>query len=78
MEKLKVGEVAVLEDEKEYIVFFETMYKDTEYLYLISKFKPVEIRYATQEMQDGELILKFVTEKEEKENLLKLFEEKNQ
>lgn len=74
MEKLEFGEVAVLEDGKEYIVF-QTLEKDGKnYVYLVSNFKPLEVKFAVQELINGELLLNIVENQEEKEGLLEEFQ----
>ena len=52
MEKLEFGEVAVIDNGKEYIVF-QTLEKDgKDYVYLVSNFKPLEVKFAVQEIVD--------------------------
>ena len=76
MEKLEFGEVAVIDNGKEYIVF-QTLEKDgKDYVYLVSNFKPLEVKFAVQEIVDGELLLRVVESQEEKEQLLEEFQTK--
>lgn len=74
MEKLEFGETAVLENGKEYVVFGTTEENDKEYVYLVTTSKPLEVRFATQQIIDGELMLKMVEDQEEKEHLLETFQ----
>lgn len=74
MEKLKFGETAVLENGKEYVVFGTVEENDKEYVYLVTTSKPLEVRFATQQIIDDELILKIVEDQEEKEHLLEIFQ----
>ena len=78
MEKLTFGEVAVLEDGKEYICFNETELNGESYVYLMTNSKPLEVRFAKQSINDsGELELEIVEEQDKKEQLLKMFQEIN-
>lgn len=74
MEKLEFGETAVLENGKEYVVFGTAEENDKEYVYLVTTSKPLEVRFATQQIIDGELMLKMVEDQEEKEHLLETFQ----
>lgn len=76
LEKLKFGETAVLEDGKEYICFSQLEENGNDYVYLVSSFKPVEVRFAKQKINNGNLELEIIANQEEKEHLLKLFKEK--
>lgn len=76
MEKLKFGEGAILEDGKEYICYGNIVDNGNDYVYLISNFKPVEIRYAKQAIVNGELQLEIIGNKELKLYLTNLFQEK--
>lgn len=75
MEKLKIGEVAVLEDGKEYIVFSQLVDNGTDYVYLVSNFKPLKVRFAKQILEENTLKLELISDQEEKERLLHLFQE---
>ena len=76
MEKLEFGEVAVIDNGKEYIVF-QTLEKDgKDYVYLVSNFKPLEVKFAVQEIVDGEFLLRVDESQEEKEQLLEEFQTK--
>lgn len=73
MEKLKFGEVAVLENNKEYVVFSQIEHNGIDYVYLMSNFKPLEVRFAKQIMDGNDLKLDIVSDQKEKEMLLELF-----
>lgn len=77
MEKLVKGEGCELDNGKNYIVYSQVEYNGNDYVYLISNFTPVEIRFAKQYIEAGELKLELVTDSEEKQTLLAIFNEKN-
>ena len=58
MEKLSFGEIAILENNKQYVM---------------SNFKPIEVVFAKQIQVDGELRLEPVTDQRVKEALLEEF-----
>lgn len=76
MEKLEFGETAVLENGKEYICFASLEENGIDYVYLVSNFKPLEVRFAKQTINNGELLLEIVQEQALKEHLLELFKDK--
>ena len=73
MEKLSFGEIAILENNKQYVVFFNTNFEGNDYVYLMSNFKPIEVVFAKQIQVDGELRLEPVTDQRVKEALLEEF-----
>ena len=73
MEKLVAGDLATVSDGKEYIVFAQTMYKGSDYVYLMSNFTPLEVMFAKQVIDGGNLDLQIVSNQEEKKELLKVF-----
>ena len=76
MEKLEFGETAVLEDGSEYVCFARLEENGIDYVYLVSNFKPLKVRFAKQNIIDGELQLEIVQEPELKQHLLELFKDK--
>lgn len=74
MEKLKFGEIAVLEDGKEYICFSQLNSQGIDYVYLMSNFKPLDVKFAKQSIDGEELKLELVEDQEEKQRLLELFQ----
>lgn len=76
MEKLTFGETAVLENGKEYVCFASLEEDGVDYVYLVSNFKPLEVRFAKQVINDGNLSLEIVADQQLKEHLLMLFQEK--
>ena len=77
MEKLQVGEVAVLENGQEYVCFGVINENGVDYAYLISKFKPLKVRFVEQQIINNELLLKIVEDQQLKVRLLELFKNKN-
>ena len=76
MEKLEFGETAVLENGKEYICFATITENNIDYAYLVSNFKPLEVRFAKQILNNGELALEIITDQPLKEHLFNLFKDK--
>ena len=76
MEKLEFGETAVLENGKEYVCFASLEENGIDYVYLVSNFKPLEVRFAKQVINNDELLLEIVQEQTLKEHLLELFKDK--
>ncbi len=76
MEKLEFGETAVLEDGKEYVCFASLEENGVDYVYLVSNFKPLEVRFAKQIVNDGQLLLEIVQDQALKEHLLESFKAK--
>lgn len=76
MEKLEFGETAVLEGGKEYVCFASLEENGVDYVYLVSNFKPLEVRFAKQIINNGELLLEIVQDQALKEHLLELFKNK--
>ena len=76
MEKLEFGETAVLEDGTEYVCFARLEENGEDYVYLVSNFKPLKVRFAKQNLVDGELRLEIVQDQELKQQLLELFKDK--
>lgn len=77
MEKLEVGEVALLEDGKGFICCSRVEDGGIDYLYLMSNFKPLEIRFAKQEIVNGEIQLTIIGDTNEKIKLLNLFQDRH-
>ena len=78
MEKLEFGETAVLEDGKEYVCFACLEENGEEYAYLVSNFKPVEVRFAKQILVNGVLQLEIIQDSNLKQHLFELFQTKNE
>lgn len=77
MEKLKVGEVAILDDGREFICFDCLEEGGINYAYLISNFKPLEVKFVIQKQSNEGLELEVIKEKAKKEYLYKIFQEKS-
>lgn len=76
MDKLKYGETAVLEDGREYTCFANLNDNGKDYVFLMSNFKPLEIKFAEQRIIDGDLQIQIVANQELKVKLLNKFKEK--
>lgn len=76
MEKLEFGETAVLEDGSEYVCFARLEENGIDYVYLVSNFKPLKVRFAKQNIIDGKLQLEIIQDPELKKHLLELFKDK--
>lgn len=74
MEKLEFGETAVLENGKEFICFKTLTEDGVDYVYLVSNYKPLEVRFAKQVILNGELLLEIVEDQALKEHLLEAFQ----
>ena len=72
--KVQVGEVVLLDDNKEYICFAKKEWNGSAYDYLVSNFKPLEVFFAKESFVHNEIELDIVTDGFEKETLLKLFQ----
>lgn len=76
MDKLKFGETAVLENAKEYICFASLKEDGVDYVYLVSNFKPLEVRFAKQILTNDILQLEIIQDMQLKQHLYELFKEK--
>lgn len=74
MEKLEFGETAVLENGKEFICFKTLTEDGVDYVYLMSNYKPLEVRFAKQIIVNGELLLEIIEDQELKEHLFAAFQ----
>lgn len=72
--KIVEGEIITLSNNKEYICLKTLTDNDIDYIYLMSNFKPLEIKFARQNIVDGEIEITIINNQEEKEKLLKLFQ----
>ena len=64
------GDLILLENDKQYVCFEKAISNGIEYLFLMSNFKPLEIRFAKV---IGEDELEIIYDPEEKERVFKLF-----
>lgn len=75
MDKIKFGETIELENGKEYVCFGELMDDGVDYVYLVSNKMPIEVIFAKQTMNEDDIKLSIVTDKDEKQKLLDLFKD---
>lgn len=73
MKPLEVGEVIELDGDKEYIVLQAQNIDGIDYLYLVSNFKPLDVKFAKQEIINNEVQVTFVGDQEEKIKVLEHF-----
>ena len=79
MELLKIGETAVLENEKEYVCFETQTIDNVNYAFLMTNVRPLEIAIVEQKMNNNnDLELVFVTDEGIKEKLLENFKKSYQ
>ena len=75
--KIETGEVITLSNNKEYICFSTAQNEGKDYLYLMSNFKPLEIKFAEQFMVEDKVNVRIINEPEEKQKVLALFQKNN-
>ena len=73
MEKLEIGEVAQLENGKEFICCGMIDDNGEQYLIMMSNFKPIEIKFAKQDIIDGQLQLTIIENAEQKQRLFEIY-----
>lgn len=74
--KINEGEIIQLDNNKEYICFSTIFDQNDYYVYLISNFKPLEVKFA-KEISDGDSVsLEIINDQNQKKKLLKLFTDK--
>lgn len=74
--KINEGEIIQLDNNKEYICFSTISDQNEYYVYLISNFKPLEVKFA-KEISDGDSVsLEIINDQNQKKKLLKLFTDK--
>ena len=76
--KIEAGEIIKLSDNKEYICFSTLQDGGIDYVYLMSNFKPLEIRFGIQRIVENEIQIEVINNLEQKQKVLKLFQENGQ
>lgn len=70
---LEVGDIITLEsDGRDYLVLKDVNYNNTNYFYLMTTDKPVEIAIVKLEQKDGESVIVTVTDKETIDGIMEL------
>ncbi|MBE6138385.1 MAG: hypothetical protein E7173_01400 [Firmicutes bacterium] len=75
--KIEAGEIITLSNDKEYICFSTAESDGKDYVYLMSNFKPLEIKFAEQFMEGEKVNVRIINEQEEKQKVLALFQKNN-
>ncbi len=73
--KLEDGQIITLEDNKDYIVVKKMTCDDLNYVYLMTAQKPIEVVIAKEEQINDEIILNPITDQNELNLAISLFEE---
>ncbi len=74
--KIETGEIITLSNNKEYICFSTLNDNGKEYIYLMSNFKPLEIKFGEQIVENGKINIRIINETQEKQKVLNLFQNK--
>lgn len=74
--KIETGEIIALNNNKEYICFSTINDNGRDYVYLLSNFKPLEVKFGEQFLEDGEINIRIINNLEEKQKVLSLFQNK--
>ncbi len=76
---IQIGEIIELEGGKEFICFSKAEKNGDTYIYLMSNFKPLEIKFARLlNTTPDELKIEIINNQEEKEQVLELFKNMHQ
>ena len=71
---INVGEILTLDNDKEFVCVGVEKYKDANYLFLVSNFTPIEVRFAREIINNGGVDLEIVNNQQEKMELMQLFQ----
>ena len=71
---IETGEIITLSNNKEYICFSSLDYEGRHYICLISDFKPLEIKFGIQTIENNEISIEIINDQKEKEKVLSLFQ----
>lgn len=74
--KIETGKIITLSNNKEYICFSTLNDNGKEYIYLMSNFKPLEIKFGEQIVENGKINIRIINETQEKQKVLNLFQNK--
>lgn len=75
MHKIMENEILTLDNEEEYICISRFENNNITYLALISNKKPITFRFAKEIVDGNNITLEIIYDQEEKERVLKLYEE---
>ena len=71
--KIEFGELITLDNNKEYICFSKINDNGIDYVYLISNFKPIEVRFAIEKINNNDVELEIINNQEQKQYIYNLF-----
>ena len=74
MEGFAVGEIINIGDQKEFICYKKVQENDKTYLFMISNFKPLEVFFAEEIVDEDTVKIRKIGDCEEKQKVLALFE----
>ena len=74
MEVITVGEIILLDNQKEYICVRKIIDDGKPYLFLMSNFKPLEIKFAREVIEGDVISVTIIGDHEEKQRLFALFQ----
>ena len=75
--KLNPGELITLDGDKQYIVVDRIICNKVNYVYLMSNFKPLDIRFGREILEGEDVSIQMVSDPEEKKYVLEAFVNKN-
>lgn len=73
MERIEFGEIIVLENEEEYICFSKTEEAGKHYVFLLSNFKPLVVKFAEEVINGDHIELHLIEDSELKAHLFEVF-----
>ena len=71
--KLEIGEIVTLDNNKEYICFSRINDNGIDYVYLMSNFKPIEIKFAIEKINNQDIELEIINDLNKKQYVYNLF-----
>lgn len=74
MNGIQVGEVLVLENQKEFFCIRKVNDGGINYVLLVSNYKPLEVKFAREVIEGETLKITVIGDKQEKQRLLALFQ----
>lgn len=75
--KLTDGEIIMLNDQKEYICVKCFNLNNKDYILMMSNFKPLEIKFAEQIINDNKIDIRIINNQEEKTKIMEFVKDFN-